>query len=93
MAANASSFGISIGLDAAICVIILLFFGFFRRTSWTEKFYEPKRYNRLVSPSNLLIQGAYRKLNVLLQLGEVPECSKTASQELCRVDCAYVQIQ
>ncbi|DBA75042.1 hypothetical protein WJX77_009599 [Trebouxia sp. C0004] len=42
MAANASSFGISIGLDAAICVIILLFFGFFRRTAWTEKFYEPK---------------------------------------------------
>ena len=43
MAADASSFGISIGLDAAICVIILLFFGFFRRTAWTEKFYEPKR--------------------------------------------------
>ncbi|KAL3133713.1 hypothetical protein ABBQ32_008207 [Trebouxia sp. C0010 RCD-2024] len=42
MAANASSFGISIGLDALICVIILLFFGFFRRTAWTEKFYEPK---------------------------------------------------
>ena len=50
MAANASSFGISIGLDAAICVIILLFFGFFRRTSWTEKFYEPKRcYTLLIS--------------------------------------------
>ena len=46
MAANASSFGISIGLDAAICVIILLFFGFFRRTAWTEKFYEPKRWRR-----------------------------------------------
>ena len=44
MAANANSFGISIGLDLAICVIILLFFGYIRRTQWTEKFYESKRY-------------------------------------------------
>ena len=70
MAADASSFGISIGLDAAICVIILLFFGFFRRTAWTEKFYEPKRcfyMQQCVPYSNIAMSKANITAAVLLQ--------------------------
>ncbi|KAK9806417.1 hypothetical protein WJX73_004348 [Symbiochloris irregularis] len=44
MAADAKSFGISLGLNAAVCFFCLVFFGFFRATKITQKFYAPKRY-------------------------------------------------
>ncbi len=90
MAANASSFGISIGLDAAICVIILLFFGFFRRTSWTEKFYEPKRSASLRHSASALSTSQTVEVFVFMQPCQDSKRSKEAAQELCRLDCAYL---
>ncbi len=93
MAANASSFGISIGLDAAICVIILLFFGFFRRTSWTEKFYEPKRYCSLQHSASAAAATQTIERFVFVQSCQDSKRSKQAAQELCRLDCAHIQVQ
>jgi hypothetical protein len=44
MATTGSSLGIAIGIDAAICLIIVLLFGYWRSLRITSKFYQPKAF-------------------------------------------------
>lgn len=78
MAADGSSFGISVGLDLAICVIILCFFGYFRRTAWTEKFYEPKRQAQafsLIQAADFPTKPTDSAYVLLVQSGKRQKCS------------------
>ncbi|KAK9864573.1 hypothetical protein WJX84_004373 [Apatococcus fuscideae] len=44
MTTDGKSFGISVGVNAAIGTLALIFFGFFRTTRIVRKYYAPKRY-------------------------------------------------
>jgi hypothetical protein len=43
MAANGVSFAISLGINALICLVCFLLFGWLRETSMFRKFLAPKR--------------------------------------------------
>ena len=40
---DGKAFGITVGLDLAICLLIIFFFGLFRRSRVAYKFYSPAR--------------------------------------------------
>ena len=43
MATDLEGFSVTLGLYAAICLLVVLFFGFLRRSKVAYKFYNPAR--------------------------------------------------